>query len=72
MDSASISVKLLDVNDNPPLFTRPHALITVREDAEPGTLLASLPARDPDMVSYNLKHSSFVPSVSFSRQFPSL
>ncbi|XP_045130739.1 neural-cadherin-like isoform X2 [Portunus trituberculatus] len=49
MDSAWISVKLLDVNDNPPLFARPHAHITIREDAQPGTLMASLPAHDPDM-----------------------
>ncbi|XP_045132549.1 putative neural-cadherin 2 [Portunus trituberculatus] len=49
LDSGWISVKLKDVNDNPPEFIRPHAHVTVREDAAPGTLLATLPAHDPDM-----------------------
>ena len=51
LDTAWISVTLRDVNDNPPAFPRPHAHVTVREDATTGTLLATLPARDPDMVS---------------------
>ncbi|XP_069945504.1 putative neural-cadherin 2 isoform X2 [Cherax quadricarinatus] len=49
LDSAWVSVRLRDVNDNPPQFQRPHAHVTVREDTAPGTLLASLPAHDPDM-----------------------
>ncbi|XP_063879939.1 putative neural-cadherin 2 isoform X2 [Scylla paramamosain] len=49
LDAAWVSVKLRDVNDNPPQFHRPHAHVTVREDAAPGTLLAALPAHDPDM-----------------------
>lgn len=51
LDAAWVSVRLRDVNDNPPVFHRPHAHVTVREDAVPGTLLAALPAHDPDMVS---------------------
>lgn len=51
MDSAWVTVHLRDVNDNPPVFSRPHAHVTVREDAAPGTPLAALPARDPDAVS---------------------
>lgn len=51
MDTAWVTVRLRDVNDNPPLFSRPHAHVTVREDAAPGTPLAALPARDPDAVS---------------------
>ncbi|XP_069983512.1 putative neural-cadherin 2 [Penaeus vannamei] len=47
-DNAWVSVKLRDVNDNPPMFHRPHAHITVKENTAPGTLLATLPARDPD------------------------
>ncbi|XP_071534107.1 uncharacterized protein [Panulirus ornatus] len=47
--SAWVSVRLRDVNDNPPQFRRPHAHVTIREDAAPGTLLAALPAHDPDM-----------------------
>ncbi|ROT73963.1 Cj-cadherin [Penaeus vannamei] len=49
-DTAWISITLKDVNDNPPEFRRPHAHVTVREDTIPGTLLAHIPARDPDMM----------------------
>nr|XP_045586246.1 neural-cadherin-like [Procambarus clarkii] len=60
LDAAWVSVRLRDVNDNPPVFPRPHAHVTVREDAAPGTLLIALPASDPDMggiqeVSYKVK-----------------
>ncbi|XP_047477091.1 putative neural-cadherin 2 [Penaeus chinensis] len=48
-DTAWISIRLKDVNDNPPEFRRSLVHITVREDTAPGTLLASMPARDPDM-----------------------
>ncbi|XP_042879004.1 neural-cadherin-like, partial [Penaeus japonicus] len=48
VDAAWITVALRDVNDNAPAFTRPNAHVTVREDARPGSLLAALPARDPD------------------------
>ncbi|KAG0718543.1 Neural-cadherin [Chionoecetes opilio] len=51
LDTAWVSVGLRDINDNPPQFHRPHAHVTVREDAVPGALLAALPAHDPDMVS---------------------
>ena len=51
MDSAWVTVYVKDVNDNAPLFPRPHAHVNVREDAIPGTLLATLPALDPDAVS---------------------
>nr|XP_045603724.1 putative neural-cadherin 2 isoform X2 [Procambarus clarkii]XP_045603725.1 putative neural-cadherin 2 isoform X2 [Procambarus clarkii] len=49
-DTAWVEVRLRDVNDNPPQFSRPHAHVTVREDTAPGTLLASLTATDPDMM----------------------
>nr|XP_045604889.1 putative neural-cadherin 2 [Procambarus clarkii] len=49
LDAAWVSVRLKDVNDNPPAFHRPLAHVTIREDTAPGTLLATLPARDPDM-----------------------
>ncbi|XP_050715756.1 neural-cadherin-like [Eriocheir sinensis] len=48
VDSAWVTILLSDVNDNPPVFLRPHADVTVSEDAAPGTLLASLPAHDAD------------------------
>ena len=50
VDTAWVSVHLKDVNDNPPQFSRTHAHVKVREDAALGTLLASIPAHDPDMV----------------------
>ncbi|XP_069157547.1 putative neural-cadherin 2 isoform X1 [Procambarus clarkii] len=49
MDAAWVTVRLRDLNDNPPHFHRLHAHVTVKEDAAPGTLLAALPAHDPDM-----------------------
>ncbi|MPC09092.1 Neural-cadherin [Portunus trituberculatus] len=48
VDSAWVTVRVKDVNDNPPLFSHPHAHVSVREDAVRGTLLATLPAHDPD------------------------
>ncbi|XP_069978400.1 LOW QUALITY PROTEIN: neural-cadherin, partial [Penaeus vannamei] len=48
-DTAWVSIRLKDVNDNPPEFRRSLVHITVREDTAPGTLLASMPAWDPDM-----------------------
>ncbi|KAK4305007.1 hypothetical protein Pmani_023077, partial [Petrolisthes manimaculis] len=48
LDSAWVTVKLRDLNDNPPIFSRPHAHVTLREDTRPGTLLLSLHAHDPD------------------------
>ena len=71
LDTAWISVKLKDVNDNPPVFIQPHAHVTVREDATPGTLLATLPAHDPDMVG-TAKPSllpSFLPSLPAASTF---
>ncbi|XP_045131274.1 putative neural-cadherin 2 isoform X2 [Portunus trituberculatus] len=47
-DTAWVEVRLTDVNDNPPMFRRPHVHVTVSEDTAPGALLASLTATDPD------------------------
>ncbi|XP_071513325.1 putative neural-cadherin 2 [Panulirus ornatus] len=55
-DTAWVEVQLQDVNDNPPQFLRPFAHVTVREDAAPGTLLARLPATDPDMMNQQQVH----------------
>ncbi|ROT75900.1 Neural-cadherin [Penaeus vannamei] len=48
-DTAWVLIRLRDVNDNPPEFRRSSVHITVQEDTAPGTLLASMPAVDPDM-----------------------
>ncbi|XP_068213121.1 putative neural-cadherin 2 [Palaemon carinicauda] len=49
LDSAWVKVRLRDLNDNAPVFARPHLHLTVREDAQPQTVLTSLPAHDADM-----------------------
>ncbi|XP_064116623.1 putative neural-cadherin 2 [Macrobrachium nipponense] len=48
-DTAWVGVKLRDLNDNPPQFVRPHAHVTISEDAPLGTLLTSVSAHDPDV-----------------------
>ncbi|XP_071513117.1 putative neural-cadherin 2 [Panulirus ornatus] len=55
-DTAWVEVRLRDLNDNPPQFHLPHAHVTIREDAAPGTLLATLPASDPDMINQQQVH----------------
>ncbi|XP_064116011.1 LOW QUALITY PROTEIN: putative neural-cadherin 2 [Macrobrachium nipponense] len=48
-DTAWVGVKLRDLNDNPPQFVRPHAHVTISEDAPLGTLLTTVSAHDPDV-----------------------
>ena len=50
VDSAWVSVKLRDINDNPPIFTRRVVRLNVREDIPPGTVLTTMKATDPDQV----------------------
>ena len=45
---SEISVKLLDINDNAPLFSSSQYLATVYENAAPKALLTRLQANDPD------------------------
>uniref|UniRef100_A0A3Q1FYB9 FAT atypical cadherin 3b n=1 Tax=Acanthochromis polyacanthus TaxID=80966 RepID=A0A3Q1FYB9_9TELE len=45
---SDISLKVLDVNDNAPLFSSPHYLASVYENAAPKALLTRLQASDPD------------------------
>ncbi|XP_064098213.1 neural-cadherin-like [Macrobrachium nipponense] len=47
-DTAWVGVRLRDLNDNPPQFVRPHAHVTISEDAPLGTLLTTVSAHDPD------------------------
>ncbi|KAH0624449.1 hypothetical protein JD844_031879 [Phrynosoma platyrhinos] len=48
--TATVSVRVLDANDNAPAFPRGGAVLTVElpEDAAPGSLLLELEASDPD------------------------
>uniref|UniRef100_A0AAQ5YXC9 FAT atypical cadherin 3b n=1 Tax=Amphiprion ocellaris TaxID=80972 RepID=A0AAQ5YXC9_AMPOC len=59
---SDISLKVLDVNDNAPLFSSPHYLASVYENAAPKALLTRLQASDPDeglnrTVAYSLVNS---------------
>ncbi|XP_039632258.1 protocadherin alpha-C2-like [Polypterus senegalus] len=44
----TISISLIDVNDNPPLFLHESYQISVSENNIPGSLLCSIVANDPD------------------------
>ncbi|XP_046903098.1 protocadherin gamma-C5-like [Hypomesus transpacificus] len=43
-----ITVKVLDVNDNPPVFSQPLYTVYVKENRTPGSILCSVSASDPD------------------------
>lgn len=45
---SEISLKVLDVNDNPPSFSSNYYLASVYENAAPKALLTRLQASDPD------------------------
>lgn len=46
-----VKLRLLDVNDNDPVFSEDHAHLTLPEDTPPGSLLTTFTALDPDAVS---------------------
>uniref|UniRef100_A0A8C3U1Y8 Protocadherin 12 n=1 Tax=Catharus ustulatus TaxID=91951 RepID=A0A8C3U1Y8_CATUS len=46
--TALIKVIVLDSNDNSPMFAESSLTVEVREDAQPGTLLVTVTATDPD------------------------
>ncbi|XP_010773320.1 protocadherin gamma-C5-like, partial [Notothenia coriiceps] len=65
-----IFVKLLDVNDNPPVFSQPSYAVYVKENYAPGNILSSVSASDLDFgenakVSYSILDSK-VQDVSVS------
>ncbi|XP_034546152.1 uncharacterized protein LOC117817520 [Notolabrus celidotus] len=65
-----ILVKLLDVNDNPPVFSQPNYVVYVKENHSPGKILCSVSASDPDLgenakISYSILDSK-VQDVSVS------
>ncbi|XP_028975340.2 fat-like cadherin-related tumor suppressor homolog [Esox lucius] len=65
-----ISVGILDVNDNPPVFSQPSYTVHVKENYAPGIILCSVSATDQDLmdnakISYSILDSK-VQDVSVS------
>ncbi|XP_068596703.1 protocadherin gamma-C5-like [Brachionichthys hirsutus] len=65
-----ILVELLDVNDNPPVFSQPSYNIYIKENYPSGNILCSVSASDPDLgenakISYSILDSK-VQDVSVS------
>ncbi|XP_064181982.1 protocadherin gamma-C5-like isoform X11 [Anguilla rostrata] len=57
-----ITVNILDVNDNPPIFSQRSYTVYVKENGAPGTILCSVSASDPDLgenakISYSILDS---------------
>ncbi|XP_055799118.1 protocadherin gamma-C5-like isoform X19 [Salvelinus fontinalis] len=66
----TITVRVLDVNDNSPVFSQPFYTVYVKENGIPGSLLISVSASDTDMgenakISYSILDSK-VQDVSVS------
>ncbi|XP_071024067.1 protocadherin gamma-C5-like isoform X20 [Oncorhynchus clarkii lewisi] len=65
-----ITVDILDVNDNPPVFSQPSYTVYVRENNAAGSIMYSVSASDPDIgenakISYSILDSK-VQDVSVS------
>ena len=54
--SASVSIEIIDENDNPPSFAIQQYIITLADNSKPGTVLETIVADDPD-ISGNLKYA---------------
>ncbi|BES91153.1 Laminin G domain [Nesidiocoris tenuis] len=54
-DKSSIHIKLLDANDNPPVFAQASWNISISEDSPIGTFLIQLETNDADEKSENLE-----------------
>ncbi|XP_066572838.1 protocadherin gamma-C5-like [Amia ocellicauda] len=66
----SVKVNILDVNDNPPLFSQSSYVEYITENEAPGKILCSVSASDPDLgdnakISYSILDSK-VQDVSIS------
>ncbi|XP_055799100.1 protocadherin gamma-C5-like isoform X2 [Salvelinus fontinalis] len=66
----TINVRILDVNDNPPVFSQPSYTVYVRENNAAGSIMCSVSASDPDIgenakISYSILDSK-VQDVSVS------
>ncbi|XP_029547574.1 protocadherin gamma-C5 isoform X3 [Salmo trutta] len=66
----TVTVEILDVNDNPPVFSQTLYTVYVKENGTPGSMLSSVSASDTDMgenakISYSILDST-VQDVSVS------
>ncbi|XP_028717663.1 protocadherin gamma-B7 [Peromyscus leucopus] len=66
--SIIITLHVADVNDNAPVFQQPAYLVNVPENNQPGTSIAQVKARDPDLglnglVSYSIIASDLEPKA---------
>ncbi|KAI4902021.1 hypothetical protein NFI96_005036 [Prochilodus magdalenae] len=68
-----ISVDVLDINDNPPLFAHSSHTVYVKENADAGNVLFTVSASDPDQgenakISYSITESK-IKGISVSSYF---
>lgn len=68
-DTATIRIKLRDINDNPPRFDTPNVEVEVPENAPRGTQLANFTAHDPDQNGYSKVTYSIDRSTDRRKQF---
>ena len=64
-----VRVELLDVNDNWPVFDEPEYEGSIREDSLPGTVVATVMARDADQESRPHRLEYFIMSGDAANQF---
>ncbi|KAK6975309.1 protocadherin alpha-9 [Biomphalaria glabrata] len=67
--SVTVTVALADINDNPPKFTSPHFELRVQENRPQNTVVGSVSANDPDIVSENHLRYRFPPNFTYSDLF---
>ncbi|KAH9519859.1 Protocadherin-11 X-linked [Bulinus truncatus] len=67
--SATVTIVLTDINDNPPKFTSPHFELRVQENRPQNTVVGGVSARDPDPVSLNELRYAFPQNFTYSHLF---
>lgn len=70
-----VYITVVDVNDNPPLFSQPTYEVTVSEDLQPDTEVVRVVATDLDghhHLTYSLQSSISPSSISLFRMDPRL
>ncbi|XP_066572380.1 protocadherin alpha-C2-like [Amia ocellicauda] len=72
-NNKTITLELLDVNDNPPLFPKSFYTISVMENNAPGSMIHSVTAVDPDLnenryLVYSIIEE-YIQNISMSKYF---